>query len=190
MCSTTRVGKEKVNGVRESSHFRLSTVTMDTGGESANIVRPDNDITILKEIRGGEYCRQDGEYLALIDEGLLIEPERGHPEQEVVENDISAHVMVVGIGSANDKANAFPAKQAVLRVAVEYDLNSLARAQIRPEWRKAIEKEVKEGGHSVKCWRPCCTLGGRLKTTFQQERGFACPRAQGNLGSMSGQAVD
>ena len=53
---------------------------MDTGGESANIVRPVNDIAVLNDSGGGENCPQDGELFAVIDEDLLVEPKRGHPE--------------------------------------------------------------------------------------------------------------
>ena len=102
----------------------------------------------------------------MIDEGLLIEPERGHPEEEVVGNDVSSHVMVVGVWSANDKTDTFPAKQAVLCVAVEYNLAPLSRAEVPSERRKAIKKEVKERSHSGECGRPSRTLGWRLKTSF------------------------
>jgi len=166
VCPTTRVGKEKVNGVREGGHFRLTTVTVDTGGEGANVVGPDYDVTISEKIRGGKKSHEDGEELALIDEGLLIEPERGHPEEKVVWNDVSAHVMVVGVWDANNETNTLPSEKAVLCVAVEHKLAPWTRAEVPSEGRKAIKEEVKEGSHRGECGCPSRTLGWRLKTSF------------------------
>ena len=115
----------------------MTTVAVDTGGEGANVVGPDYYVTISEKIRGGKNSREDGEELTVIDGGPLIEPERGHPEEKVVWNDVSAHVMVMGVWNAKDKTNTFPAEQAVLCVSEEHNLAPLARAEV-------LKEEVKE----------------------------------------------
>ena len=154
-----------MNGVRKGSHFRLSTVAVDTGGEGANVVGPDYYVTISKKIRGGENRAEDGEELALIDEGLLIEPERGHPEEKVVWNDVSAHVMVMGVWNAKDKTNTFPAEQAVLCISEEHNLAPLARAEV-PSEKEEGDQRGGQRSRRGECGRPSRTRGWRLKTSF------------------------
>ena len=133
-----------MNGVRKGSHFRLSTVAVDTGGEGANVVGPDYYVTISKKIRGGENSREDGEELTVIDEGPVIEPERGHPEEKVVWNDVSAHVMVMGVWNAKDKPTPFRPNKLYCASQKSTIWLRWRRPRYHRKRRKEIKEEVKE----------------------------------------------